>query len=83
VATIEDLKQSISTLSEDALLQHILGIRENRLKVEPPKKTAKPTTTKPKGKKKAKELDPFAVAQSLPQSLKDELIKELMNQMEE
>ena len=77
MAQISDLTFSIRELSEPALLDHILLIRERRLTPLTPAKPAKKAATR--AKNSPKQLDLFAQARVMTSDMKQELLNALLN----
>ena len=79
---IEHLHTSISQLSWDASLLLIREMRNRRRTPINPPKTKKAAAAK-KAKKQPKQLDLFAVANTMKQKQKDVLLEQLMSMMED
>ena len=71
MATIDDLRKSITEMSDDELFKLHRDIRQSR---RTPKKTTKGPTRKPK-----KTVDVIGMAKSMTEEARRELIRELEN----
>lgn len=75
--TLEDIRQSISQMSDDELLSRVKGIRQRR-DADAPAKAASTSSTVPKKTGKKKEANAKDIFSSLSDEAKEQLLKSLL-----